>query len=619
VTTGPEQRHPLRDRLTMCWRELVLTDLLFKCIAFVVLTPCVSLLLRTFLALTGRGVLTDLELARVLLHPFGWAAMIVVGAATIGIWALEQATLQTVCLSHAHGRPVRVLESLWFVAGRVPGVLRITGTVVIRLLLIAAPFLAAGFGLYVVLLGDHDINFYLTEKPPRFWIACGAIGAVLAVLAAVVIGQVVGWSAALPLSLFEHAAPREALRLSRQRLGRRRWTVAGWIVAWLALNTALSAIATAVVLAGGERLIAAVADTVWRLVLVLGGVLAVWTLVSLATSLFAAISLAVLLSEVYDRWARGDAFQLPSSAEQHPAWSLRWTRGRVLSAVAIGVAAAALLGATTIQTLPVADHVEISAHRGGGGTAPENTLAAIEQAIAHGAEWIEIDVQETKDGVVVVVHDADLKKVARFPGKIWETTAEELQAVDIGSFMDPRFSDQRVPTLAAVLDACRGRAGVVIELKYYGHDQKLEERVVEIVEAHRMADEVVVMSMERRGVEKIRRLRPGWRVGLVTAVAAGDLTRLDVDFLAVNSRLATEPFVQLAHSRDREVFVWTINDPRTMSVLISRGVDNLITDFPEIARRVLEERAALTPGERLLLELSVLFDTVSAPSEKANQ
>ena len=140
--------------------------------------------------------------------------------------------------------------------------------------------------------------------------------------------------------------------------------------------------------------------------------------------------------------------------------------------------------------------MQITAHRGGAGVAPENTLAAIRQAIAAGADWIEIDVQESQDGVVVVVHDSDLARVGNNPVKIWAATADELRSVYIGSHFDPAFSDERVPTLEEVLQTCKGKAGVNIELKYYGHDQDLENRVIELVERFQMETEIVVMSLE---------------------------------------------------------------------------------------------------------------------------
>jgi len=117
-----------------------------------------------------------------------------------------------------------------------------------------------------------------------------------------------------------------------------------------------------------------------------------------------------------------------------------------------------------------------------------------------------------------------------------------------------------VPLLREVLERARGRGKVMIELKYYGHDENLEQRVVDLVEELGQAGSVVVMSLEYDQVRRMRALRPDWTLGLLTAKAVGDLTALDADYLAVNAGLASRGFVHRAHGRGKKVYVWTIND-----------------------------------------------------------
>lgn len=147
----------------------------------------------------------------------------------------------------------------------------------------------------------------------------------------------------------------------------------------------------------------------------------------------------------------------------------------------------------------------------------------------------------------------------------------------------------------------RGETGVVIELKYYGHAERLESRMVEVVEAAGAQSEVMLMSLKREGLKKVGALRPEWPRGLLNTVAVGDLTRLDVGFLALNARGASRAMIRRAHRRGMQVFVWTVNDPMQMSVMISRGVDGVITDEPALARSVLEMREHLSPFGRLLV------------------
>ena len=258
-------------------------------------------------------------------------------------------------------------------------------------------------------------------------------------------------------------------------------------------------------------------------------------------------------------------------------------------------------------------------YRGAAGKAPENTLAAIHQAIEDQADWIEIDVQETADGEIVVIHDSDFMKLAGNPVKVWDTTLAQMGDIDIGSWFAPGFSQQRVPTLKQVLETARGKARVVIELKYYGHDEKLEQRVVEIVEQTDMVNATAIMSLKYDAVKKVRALRPGWRIGLLSATAIGDLTRLDADFLAVAMGMASGGFVRRAHDVGKLVFVWTVNDPVSMSRMMSMGVDGVITDEPAMARKVLVDRAELNSAERLLIHTALLFDHSFTPQQYRDQ
>ncbi len=231
----------------------------------------------------------------------------------------------------------------------------------------------------------------------------------------------------------------------------------------------------------------------------------------------------------------------------------------------------------------------------------------MEEAILQGADWLEIDVQEDATGRVVVAHDSDFMKLAGNPLKVWDATPETLAPVDIGSWFDPLYADQRVPTLREVLELARGRAKVLVELKYYGHDEQLSARVAEIVEQTDMVDQTAFMSLKVKQVADMRVVRPAWRTGLLAATAIGDLSQHDADFLAVSTALASPGFVSRAHAAGKQVYVWTVNDPVVAAAMLSLGVDGLITDEPGLIRQVLEQRAAMRPGQRLALRLSHLF------------
>jgi glycerophosphoryl diester phosphodiesterase len=237
--------------------------------------------------------------------------------------------------------------------------------------------------------------------------------------------------------------------------------------------------------------------------------------------------------------------------------------------------------------------LQIAAHRGGAG-APENTLAAARQAIADGFDWIEIDVQESRDGEVLVVHDDDLQRVGRSPLVIRATDAGELQKIDVGSWVSPKFKDERVPTLVRMLEVCKGKIGVLIELKHPDPNGRLEEGVANVVREHGMDDQVMAMSFDADSVRKLKALRPNWKVGWLTKEAVYDPRKVDADFLGIVPEHASQQIIKNAHHRRMLVVVWTVNDPAVAVTLANRGVDMIVTDNPVLIRRALKDRPAAT-------------------------
>jgi glycerophosphoryl diester phosphodiesterase len=612
---------PLGDTLRdfrCCWKQLLVTDLVYKVLAFILLTPILGVLFRGLIALSGNAILTDLDILLFFLGPAGWACLVAVGALWLGITAVELAALMAILASASH-KPIRTVHALRFASVNGWRAVRVTGRLVVFTLLAAAPFLAALAAVYFALLTEHDINYYLKEKPPAFWAAVSVAGVIVVSLLALLLRLHSGWFFALPLVLFEGVSPRRALRVSRERAAGHRRTVVLWILGWFLATTALSALVTAGVVWVGSQVVPRSASSLRLLTLVIGASLLLWSAIHLALNLLGTTTFAGVHFHLYRRFGSAGPvdparLNLVGAAGEDAGFGL--TRKRLLAGAVGGVVVAVAVGVLTLQSVRLGDDVVVIAHRGSSKAAPENTMAAVRRAVEDGADWIEIDVQETADGEVVVFHDSDFMKLAGRDLKIWNAAAADLKDIDIGSWFGADFSSERVPTLGEVLDACKGRAGVNIELKYYGHDQQLERRVAEIVEAHGMVDSVIFMSLKPEAVGKMKALRPDWTVGLLLSVSAGNPRRIEADFLAVNAEFASRSFIRSAHRDGKKVYVWTVNDAVTMSTLIGRGVDGVITDRPDLARSVLEQRARMSTPERLLLELA---ETLGVAPELAEQ
>ena len=595
------------------WHTLLTADLLVKALVFTVVSPAVAAAWRGYLYWTGRPVLTDAEIVNFFVNPLGWVALVFLGGAGVATLALGQGALMWIAGGRTVPGAAGAITSVIVAFRCWPSLFGLSAIIITALMVTASPFVIAAALTYRVLLTEHDINYYLAARPPVFLTAVGIGVTLLAGLAAAWLLLALRWAMALPVMILEDCQPRESLRRSASLTrGHYSYMLRGGAV-WLATLWVFSACVTIVLLLTARVLLGNAGDTLWRVALMTGAAVLFWSLGQLLVAVVAGTSLTVALVRVYQSLggtAVGDGTSVLRKTAGPTTVRSRW----IVLGVAVAAVGAATVGAWSIQDVALQDEVIVTAHRGASAKAPENTLAAFTLAIEAGADFIELDVQETRDGRVAVVHDQDLLRFGGPPTKVWDATLAELQATDLADGSDVRFRGESVPELGQVLELARGQIGVNIELKYYGHDDQLEARVIELIESHGMEDRVVVMSLHAPGVQKVRALRPNWTVGLLATKTLGNLRLADVDFLAVHHTLATPAFVRAAHARGQQVHVWTVNDPVLMSSLISRGVDALITDDPALARHVIAERAELTLIERVLLDLTVRLGLNPQPS-----
>jgi glycerophosphoryl diester phosphodiesterase len=215
----------------------------------------------------------------------------------------------------------------------------------------------------------------------------------------------------------------------------------------------------------------------------------------------------------------------------------------------------------------------VIAHRGASWDERENTLPAFERAIALRADYVELDVQATADGALVVFHDTDLDRLTPLRGPLHARSLAELREVGI-------------PTLEEVLELCRGRIGVMAELKrprrYRRHD--VVARVVAL-----LGEDDVVLSFERAAVQQARRLRPRLRalqhVGYGTSIRTAAGYAWGVGF---HDPRVTRRGIAKAVRLGLVTTVYTVNDPARMAQLAELGVDGIFSDRPDLLRETVQ-------------------------------
>jgi glycerophosphoryl diester phosphodiesterase len=530
----------------------------------------------------------------------------------LAFWFTEQVGLLLIVVNAARGRRDPVSLVLWKNLVRLPALLRLGLIQAAAYLAVLVPG-ALGIGLaYSRLFGEWDFYYYFTVRPTSWWVFVAVAGAILTTYLALVTWLYVRWLFAIPAIVFENVRPVRALRMSWRRTRGRVWRLGlplalCWIVV-LSISFGMSWL----IRAGAAQLLDPAQLALRHVVPTVLGTLALLAVVDLVWFIVAKTLHVMLMAGSYLETVEPESMSI-SSNEATPRISLRnfkrlgWLLGGIALVMGIGAAAA------FVESLDIDRSIAVTAHRGSKHAAPENTLSAIRQAIADGADYAEIDVQTTADGVVVLLHDGDLRRVASVSRRLRDVDYDELGDIDVGSWFSPEFRDERVPTLQEVLDVARGRIKLNIELKFTWDDPALAAKVGQIVQENACFEDCVTTSLRLPVLSEIRAVAPELPAGFIVFQSIGDLTRIDADFLSISAARATPRLVRELHRRGRELHVWTVDDLDNALAMIELGVDNIITGYPVKVLRLLDEWNELSDSEKIALMLRNLIVGMERP------
>lgn len=232
----------------------------------------------------------------------------------------------------------------------------------------------------------------------------------------------------------------------------------------------------------------------------------------------------------------------------------------------------------------------ITAHRGYSAKFPENTLLAVQEAIDAKSDYVEIDVQETKDGVVILLHDTNLKRTTGVNRYIWNVTYEEIKTYDAGKKSREIYRNTPIPSLEEVLILCQNTVFLNIEIKINNHEQQLVEEVVRLIEEYHMENQCVISSTNYSALRRVKEANDSIKTGYIMSLAYGYFyNREYVDFFSIKSSFITQDMVRIAHSYGKEIHAWTVNGVSEIQRMKQLGVDNIITDYPIRVREILYE------------------------------
>jgi glycerophosphoryl diester phosphodiesterase len=571
-----------------------------------------SVAVNLIVAATGHYVIANDDLVGFFLSPKGIAVAAI--TAVISIVALAYARAASLLIAAralAPAPPVGYTATLLGLAGaakRLPTLLRLAARQVGFAALQASPLLAALVAIVWLTVGNVDLYWLVISRPPRFWIGC-AVAAPVALAALILLAwRYQQWSLALPLCTLERMSPAAAMRTSAERMRGRIIRVGLVRLVWCGAMLAIAA--------GLLALLREVAEAAFRRE---WGSLE-WTVVAAGFTLLLAAGIGFLARSaigagdtmlLFALWKRDQAADgvvpLLERGGEIPAVArrLRWA----VPFGAVGMAVGAFGGSLGVMELidrPI--RVEITAHRGAASDAPENTVAAVREALALGADRVEVDAMLAADGVPMVFHDTDLRRLTGDRRRIADLTSAELATFDVGLWFGPEFAGERIPTLEALLDAVTPADGgplppFNLELKgAAGTEAALAEAVVAAMARRggRM-DRTIVTSLSPADLTALRRLDPKRRIGIIVTATIGDLHRLDVDLYSVRAALITPGLVAAAHREGRQVHAWGVPDADRLATLLLHGIDGVITSDVAATRAEVDRLAAMSDLERLAL------------------
>ncbi|MCA1771371.1 MAG: glycerophosphoryl diester phosphodiesterase membrane domain-containing protein [Halomonas sp.] len=607
----------LRDHL----RPLIAFHLFFTLLASALLLPAIAWVTRALLAQLRQSVVTNNDLASLVFSPLGLLGMLIgVGLFFVVIYWQQAGMLQVA--SRPRDNHYRLaFEALWISSRRLPA---LTGLVILQVgshLILLAPFMLALTWLYDIWLGGIDTYYLQRVKPPVLWYFLACATPLLLLWMGLAAKLYLRWLLALPLVALDEYSPWQALRRSVVLTQGWHRSIGIAVLLVLVLIIALPIVTTLLFDHLFTPLLWWLPEHTAVLVPAMLGYLTGYVLITLAIT-FLGIAVNALLSAcLYLQLAHREA-RPASPTDAHP--------GRLAWAIELSVLVFAGLQAWWILTsFEIRDDVTIIAHRGSSMAAPENTLAAVDQAIVDGADSIEIDVRLTADQEVMLYHDGNMARLTGDQQAFGELTREELERYDVGSWFGDAYQGERIPGLDDALALVRGRADLMIEIKPLpGQGQALSDAVIKELQQETdaryqcwaAADNPIeayaqcgypnamysmrIATMSPGLLPFIKQQAPELEATLIAQlILPGTLDRGAFDALGLRHNRISPQEIRLARLYGYEIHAWTVNSRDRMSTLIDLGVDAIITDYPKQLVALRDDRRALSDGALMLVKL----------------
>ena len=580
-------------RLTAHWKPLILFEILWKLVTLLVIAPACAGLIQLAIQLAKLKYLTTSNLLQFLRSP--WTILLLAVLLLLAaLYTLFEIAAVCTCFRQSRFQKVRTTLGRMVRSGlqSVLHFFRGGGPFLVLHLLVLIPLMqfSATSGIFTAMGIPDFLAYYMTIMEFLLPIYVAAI--ILCCLLSV------RWVFSSVLFTQNQCSYRSARATSVQLVRGRFWqtffSVLVWNCCYFAALLVFLCMITVVVLmviraTGSNDLIMSQAMRILKLLIQI----VLWSFSFFATP----ICMAHLTALLEKRCVQMPEVVLPEPVPLSRSAKPFRRSTAVLTACCFTVAALGLnlsyvysvfTGKANFR-LALFQNPTVMAHRGLSADAPENTLYAFSDAISVGADFIELDVQQTRDGVLVVMHDSNLKRTTGVNKDIWDVDYADIQNLDAGSWFDPAYANARIPTLEETLQFVDKRAKLNIEIKPTKHgSDTLEQDVAELITQYQYTDACYVTSFSYGSLKKVKEVNPEIRTGYLMSVAYGQFYSLKyADAFSLNKVFVTSQVVNAAHQQGKQIFAWTVNSMSEVRSLCNLHVDSIITDDPVMVQNVI--------------------------------
>lgn len=580
-------------RLTAHWKPLILFEILWKLVTLLVIAPACAGLIQLAIHLAKLKYLTTSNLLQFLRSP--WTILLLAVLLLLAaLYTLFEIAAVCTCFRQSRFQKVRTTLGRMVRSGlqSVQHFFRGGGPFLVLHLLVLIPLMqfSATSGIFTAMGIPDFLAYYMTKKEFLLPIYVAAI--ILCCLLSV------RWVFSSVLFTQNQCSYRSARATSVQLVRGRFWqtffSVLVWNCCYFAALLVFLCMITVVVLmviraTGSDDLIMSQAMRILKLLIQI----VLWSFSFFATPICMAHLTALLEKRCVQMPEVVLPEPIPLSRSAKPfRRSTAVLTACCFTAAALGLNLSYVYSVFTGKAnfrLALFQNPTVMAHRGLSADAPENTLYAFSDAISVGADFIELDVQQTRDGVLVVMHDSNLKRTTGVNKDIWDVDYADIQNLDAGSWFDPAYANARIPTLEETLQFVDKRAKLNIEIKPTKHgSDTLEQDVAELITRYQYTDACYVTSFSYGSLKKVKEANPEIRTGYLMSVAYGQFYSLKyADAFSLNKVFVTSQVVNAAHQQGKQIFAWTVNSMSEVRSLCNLHVDSIITDDPVMVQNVI--------------------------------